>query len=55
MRNTFEREELQGIRDRAENIAGTVANYGWKRAYIELADAADRLDAMEARTEEGTG
>ncbi len=25
-------------------------NEGWKRAYRRLADAADSLDAMEART-----
>lgn len=48
----FEREELQGIRDKAVENAEHVADNHWKRAYKQLADAADRLDAMEARTEE---
>ncbi len=48
----FEREELQDIRAKAEENAEAVANNHWKRAYKQLADAADRLDAMEARSEE---
>ena len=54
MGKDFEREELQDMRDRAVGRAETVTNNHWKRAYKQLADAADRLDAMEARTEERT-
>ena len=50
----FEREELQAIRDKAVENAEHVANNHWRRAYKQLADAADKLDAMEARTEDGT-
>jgi len=32
--------------------AKAVPNNHWQRAYKQLADAADRLDAMETRTEE---
>ena len=46
----FERKELWEIRSRAEKQAEIVANPHWKRAYHWLADAADRLDAMIART-----
>jgi len=45
----FPREVLQGIRDDATIMADVVKNDHWKRAYRELADATDRLDAMEAR------
>ena len=48
----FTREELQDIRERAVENAEAVKNNHWKRAYKQLADAADRLDAMEARTED---
>lgn len=48
----FTREELQGIRNKAVENAEAVPNNHWQRAYRQLADAADRLDAMEARTEE---
>ena len=48
----FRREELQNIRDKAIGNAEVVENDHWKRAYKQLADAADRLDSMEARTEE---
>ena len=46
----FERKELWEIRSRAEKQAEIVVNPHWKRAYRWLADAADRLDAMIART-----
>ena len=48
----FTREELQDIRNKAVESAEAVANNHWQRAYKQLADAADRLDAMEARTED---
>lgn len=46
----FSREVLQGIRDDAWDIAKEIPNEIWQRAYRQLADVADRLDAMEART-----
>lgn len=52
MNETFTREVLQGIRDDAVRASESVPNNHWQRAYRQLADAADRLDAMEARTEE---
>ena len=55
MKKDFEREELQEMRDRAVDNAEIVANNHWKRAYKQLADAADRLDAMIARTEDKGG
>lgn len=48
----FTRDELQNIRKKAVDNAKAVPNNSWQRAYKQLADAADRLDAMEARTEE---
>ncbi len=48
----FTREELQNIRDKAVENASQVPNSSWQRAFKQLADAADRLDAMEARTED---
>lgn len=48
----FSREVLQGIRNDAVKMAESVPNNHWQRAYKQLADAADRLDAMEARTED---
>jgi len=48
----FSREVLQGIRDDAQEMVGRIENNHWRRAYEQLADAADRLDAMEARTED---
>ncbi len=48
----FTRDELQDICIRAENQANTVRNQLWQRAFRELADAADKLDAMEARSED---
>lgn len=47
----FERDELIELRERAESLAlygGSSAT--WARAYCALADAADHLDAMIART-----
>ena len=52
MSKDFEREELQEIRDRAVGITETVGNDHWKQALKQLAGAADRLDAMIARTED---
>lgn len=46
----FTREELIEIRERAESLAREKINPLWQRAYLALADAADKLDAMEART-----
>ena len=47
------REELQSLRDNAENEATIDGlNQTCARAYLNLADAADHLDAMIARTEE---
>ncbi len=48
----FSREELQDIRDNAVKNAKSVPNGHWQRVYMQLADAADRLDAMEARTKD---
>lgn len=48
----FDRKELQELRQRAEEHAESIPNNHWKRAYEQLTDALDRLDAMEARTEE---
>jgi len=45
----FEREELQGIREKAD-INSVCANSHWQRAYERLADAADTLDGMMARS-----
>ncbi len=50
----FEREELQDIRKKAVKNAGSRANNLWTRAYKQLVDAADRLDAMMARSEDKT-
>ncbi len=50
--DNFTRKELQELRERAVGHAKSVPNNHWQRAYRQLADAADRLDAMEARTEE---
>ena len=51
----FTRKELQDTRNKAIDNAESVPNNHWKRAYKQLADAADRLDAMEARTEDKGG
>ncbi len=45
------REDLQDLRELAINAANVDGvNVIWARAYIEIADAADRMDAMIART-----
>lgn len=47
----FERAELIQLRAKAEKSANTPhLNPAWKRAYIQLAQACDYLDAMIART-----
>jgi hypothetical protein len=50
MEKSLTREMLQGIRDDALELGNNIPNENWQRAYKQLADAADRLDAMEART-----
>lgn len=47
----FTREELIKIRNRAEELAkvNVKHNENWRRAYLNLADAADRVDAMICR------
>ena len=47
-----DREQLQDIRQGAIDMAESVADNLWKMAYTDLARAVDRLDAMEARTED---
>ena len=48
---SFEREELWAIRGKALDHSKTEGlNSQWKRCYETLADAADYLDAMIART-----
>jgi hypothetical protein len=50
-----ERKFLIGLRLQAEYASKFVLNPCWKRAYLALADAADRVDAMIARTEVKNG
>ena len=47
-----ERDRMQDIRHFATSRAEDVKNSLWIRAYQALADAADKVDAMLARTEE---
>ena len=48
----FEREELWGIRSKALEASKCEGlNPNWKRCYENLADAANYLDAIIARTE----
>ena len=48
----FERFELQKIREKAKDCSIVPQqNENWNRAYLVLADAANCLDAMIARTE----
>jgi hypothetical protein len=50
MAKFFDRQELIGLRERALDLSdSTGMSPTWVRAYLALADAADRLDAMEAR------
>ena len=46
------REFLQDLRTAAFAAKDVVVNESWRDAYLRLGTAADRLDAMEARTEE---
>ncbi len=48
----FSRDELHKIQERAAGLARGAGNPAWQRAYLALADAADRLDAMVARSTE---
>lgn len=47
----LERSFLQQLRRAAEGMASGNLNPAWARAYLTLADAADRLDAMQSRCE----
>ena len=47
--NILDREFLIWLRENAQNIAESDINPSWRRAYLALADAADRLDAMQSR------
>ena len=47
----FSREELQNIRDKALEDANTEhLNPSWRQVLLRLANAADHLDAIIART-----
>lgn len=48
----MELEEMEVIRDVAQKNAEAVVNPRWKRAYLNLADAADRIAAMLVRTQD---
>lgn len=45
----IQRSFLIQLRDAARGMATENLNPDWARAYLALADAADRLDAMHAR------
>jgi len=45
-----EREKMQDLREWAEKCAKEIESELWKRAYLNLADAADKIDAMITRT-----
>ena len=47
--NIHDRQYLQELREAAESYGKEVPNPHWKHAYIELAMAADRCDAIIAR------
>ena len=48
----FVRAELQAIRERALDVSeGKGIHQSWVRAYLQLADATNYLDAMCARCE----
>lgn len=51
MLSIINRQFLQELRDSAEGMVSRNPNPDWRRAYQQLADAADRLDAMEARSQ----
>lgn len=46
-----DRSFIQELRDTAKGMCTNNLNPDWARAYEALADAADRLDAMQARLE----
>ncbi|KKM93554.1 hypothetical protein LCGC14_1207180 [marine sediment metagenome] len=46
----LELEKMRVIRDETIKRAEVVLNPLWKRAYLNLADAADRIVAMSVRT-----
>ena len=46
-----DRSFIQELRDTAKGMCTNNLNPDWVRAYEALADAADRLDAMQARLE----
>ena len=48
--NIIDRQVLQNLRDDALGMASGNLNPLWVKAYQQLADAADRLDAMQARS-----
>ena len=49
----FTRDELMELRDKAKELSReSHVSELWKRAYIALEDAADKLDAMIARSTE---
>ena len=50
-RSMIERTFMQELRDTAMGMCTGNLNPDWVRAYEALADAADRLDAMQARLE----
>ena len=51
VKNLFEREHLQMIREQARGMAEFKGlSPAWARAYLRLADAADHLDAMMDRS-----
>ena len=47
----FDRQFLQDLRDVAYGMTTANLNPDWVRAYQAMADAADRLDAMTARSQ----
>ncbi len=47
----LKRKDLQELREKAIGMSIGNLNPDWKRAYESLAEAADRLDAMQARSE----
>lgn len=49
--NISERSFLQELREAANKLGNGNFPEDWSRAYLALGDAADRLDAMQARIE----
>ena len=47
----IERSYLQELRDTAKGMCAGNLNQDWVRAYEAIADAADHLDAMQARSQ----